>query len=199
MAQRFIRTDASPETLRAIWDSIHTMNDALTTAQATIKSQSATLASQSALLTTHSNKITQALTAAGKFTGTGNFAGVPPGGGGIGPEVPNHLDIVQSVLGSMPLDATSPPADLFAFIQQVVWQISLLGTDPPGMLVGLLHQAGGDGVYTCAGTTYACFRLCYDNGANIKVLTGNFTAQWFPEAPIVIADWRPPKDPASPC
>ena len=201
MAQRFIRTDASPETIRALWDQLHTMNDALTSAQATIKAQSATLASQTALLSTHASKITQALAASGKFTGTSSSGtgGTGGSGGGTGPIVPNHLDIVQAVLGIMPLTGASPNADIFAFAQEVVWRIFNLGTDPPGMLVGLLYQAAGDGVYTCAGTPYATFRICYDNGANIKILTGSYTAQWTPEAPIPIADWRAPVDPASPC
>lgn len=151
------------------------------------------------------SEIQQALSPTGDYplptAGLLNTVPANTGGGDVQPPVtvPNHLDIVQSVLASMPLDGSSTNEQIFRFAQMVVWQIFQLGTDPPTINVGLLHQASGDGVFTCAGVPYATFRICYDNGANIKILTGSFTAQWTQEANVPLDEYRPPTDPSSPC
>lgn len=125
---------------------------------------------------------------------------VPPPSN-MAPAPPDHTGVVQAVLAaqSPPLDEFSSNEQIFRFAQQVVWEIFQLGTDPPDMHVGLLHQAAGDGVFTCAGVPYATFRICYDTGANIKILTGSFTAQWTQEANVPLDEYRPPTDPSSPC
>lgn len=119
----------------------------------------------------------------------------------VAPAPENHDALVATVLAAQvpPLDGTSTNEQIFRFAQQVVWEISLLGPDANGSNVGLLHQDSGDGVFTCAGIPYATFRICYDNGANIKILTGSFTAQWTQEGDIPISEWRPPTAPGSPC
>lgn len=171
---------------------------------AQLEAQDATLAALPAPLTL--SEIQQALSPSGDYplptAGLLNTTPAPTGGGGS-PQtpvtVPDHLDIVQSVLASMPLDASSTNEQIFRFAQMVVWQIFNLGTDPPPLEVGLLHQAAGDGVFTCAGVPYATFRICYNNGANIKILTGSYTAQWTQEANVPLDEYRPPTDPSGPC
>lgn len=133
-------------------------------------------------------------------------AGRAGGGTGTNPNAPqakapvDQSAIVESVRVSLGISASSTPHELFKFVQTVVWEISLLGPDPnSGALVGLLMQEGGDGVFTCDGVTYACFRLLYDNGANIKILTGSYTTQWTQEADVAVTDWHAPTDPAISC
>ena len=113
--------------------------------------------------------------------------------------IPNHLATVQAVFAATPVDGTSTPEQLFRFAQMVAWQIMLLGTDPPPLAVGLLMQASGDGTFTCAGVTYASFRICYNNGGNIKILTGSFQPQWTQESDVPLTDYHVPTDPAGPC
>lgn len=119
------------------------------------------------------------------------------GGGNLAP-APNHADIVNAVWAELGINPSSTDFELFKFAQTVVWRISLVQA-PEDPQAGLLSQRGGDGVYNCAGTTYACFRFCYANGANIKILTGSYTAQWTQEANVPPADWRAPTDPATVC
>lgn len=114
--------------------------------------------------------------------------------------VPNHLDIVQAAYATLGgLNDTSTPEQLFRFAQLCAWNIQLANLDPPTIHVGLLMQGGGDGIFTCAGTSYACFRICYDNGANIKILTGSFQPQWTQEADVPLTDYHVPTDPAGAC
>jgi hypothetical protein len=133
--------------------------------------------------------------------GSGTGAGGGTGGGTpAAPTVdaPNYSSIVGDVWASLGINSGSSPFELFKFAQTVVWQIA--AAQPPGeTAVGLLHQDAGDGVFTCDGQTYACFRICFDNGANIKILTGSFTAQWTQEADVPLTDWRAPTNPATSC
>lgn len=136
-------------------------------------------------------------------TAQGGAAASAGGGTGGAPSpgeatAPNYEAVVTDVWGSLGVTSASTPFQLFKFVQNVVWRISSM--QPAGeTLVGLLTQTGGDGVYTCNGVTYACFRLCFDNGANIKILTGSFQPQWTQEANIDVADWHAPTDPAVDC
>lgn len=129
------------------------------------------------------------------------------GGSGSTPAPPtaaaptNHVDIVEAARVSLGINAGSTNAQLFKFAQTVAWNIAALGADPAAGNVGLLHQDSGDGVFYCVdmNDTLACFRICYDNGANIKILTGSYTSQWTQEADVPVTDWRAPTNPASVC
>lgn len=129
--------------------------------------------------------------------GTSSSSSSGGGGGGMSP-APNHFAIVQAVWTQLGINPSSTPLELFKFAQTVVWDIAQIQA-PSDPKAGLLMQAGGDGTYTCNGTTFACFRFCYDNGANIKILTGSYTAQWSQETDVPTADWSAPTDPATVC
>lgn len=121
---------------------------------------------------------------------------------GTAPAPTDQSGIVESVRVSLGISASSTPFELFKFAQTVVWQIAALGIDPVAGNVGLLMQDSGDGTYLCPAMgpqVVACFRLCYDNGANIKILTGSYTTQWTQEADIALSQWHAPTDPGSVC
>ena len=135
-------------------------------------------------------------------------AGLAGGGTGTDPDVPtvpaptNQLGIVEAARVALGINAGSTPFELFKFAQTVVWNISLLGPDPVAGLVGMAQQDIGDGIYLCTDIgprPVACFRIMYDNGANIKILTGTYTSQWTQEGDIAVANWTAPTDPAVAC
>lgn len=150
-------------------------------------------------------EIQQALSPTGAYPlpTAGALNTTPPPSGGIAPPppatAPNHLDIAQAALATLGINASSTPEELFRYAQLVAWNVQALGTDPPGWNVGLLMQGSGSGVFNCAGINYASFRICYSNGANIKILTGSFVAEWLQEANIPLSDYHVPTDPASAC
>jgi hypothetical protein len=136
----------------------------------------------------------------------GGGGGTGGGGGGGGTTVaPNYSSIVNQTFGDLGLTDASvgDPHALFKFAQTCVWRISQ--AQPAGeTLVGLLTQGGGDGTFTCNGVTYACYRLCFDNGANVKILAGGYTGSplrpdWTQQADIPVTDWHAPTDPATEC
>lgn len=190
------------QTTRLLWDRVHDLEERLKAAQGTIT----TLVGAT---NTHDTAITKASRAASRALavtqsnasgdgGSGGDGGGSGGGSGSAAAPTSQLAIVQSVLTAQGWTATPNNQQLFAFIVEVVWQISALGTDAAAGSVGLLGQAAGDGVYTYLGVPYATFRLCYSNGANIKVLTGSYTAQWSQEADVPTTDWRAPVIPGGP-
>lgn len=134
-------------------------------------------------------------------------AGAAGGGTGTDPSAPtapapsDQSGIVEAARVALGINAGSTPFELFKFAQTVVWNISLLGPDPVAGNVGLLHQDAGDGVFYCVdmNDTLACFRICYDNGANIKILTGSYTTQWTQESDVPVTDWVAPTDPTVAC
>ena len=154
------------------------------------------------------SEIQQALSPTGDYplptAGLLNTVPANTGGGDVQPPitVPNHLDIAQAAHDSLGISPTSTVEEIFRYAQLTAWNISMLGTDPPSIHVGLLAQPTGDAIFTCAGTSYAAYRICYDNGANIKLLTSpehGAQAEWFQEANVDIPAWRPPTDPSGPC
>lgn len=136
----------------------------------------------------------------GTSAGSNPFISSGGGGGGGGGKAfaPNHADIANAVWAELGINPGSTDQQLFKYAQTVVWRIAQI-QDPTDPMAGLLMQAGGDGTYNCGGQLFAVFRFCYNNGANIKILTGSYTAQWSQESDVPLTDWHAPTDPATVC
>lgn len=80
MGGRFIRTDAGPANIRAIWDMLHDLKDNLTAARATIATQADTITSLQSQLTEVGRRSSYALmaaTATSSVTGSGTSPAAP--------------------------------------------------------------------------------------------------------------------------
>jgi hypothetical protein len=203
------------QALREIWNQVHNLGTTQSTHAADIAAAQSTIATLRSQLTAAQQQLVRIGPAqyvdkaspntsmyfgvnAGNSGVGGTGSNVSPGGGG-GTPAPNYANVVQAAWAAVGgLSSSSTSADWFLFIRTAVWNISALqpANEP---LVGLLTQAGGDGTYNCGGTVYACFRLCFNNGANIKVLTGSFQPEWVQEADIPIPAWHAPIDPTAAC
>lgn len=111
MAKRFYRTDPSPDTLRAIWDRLHDLNDQLTSAQGTITKQADTITTLQTNLTATDRDAKRALVQAGRqITPLTLPAGVFSGGGGPapGPGPPPPPPGGTTICSVQPLSAALP-------------------------------------------------------------------------------------------
>lgn len=212
------------ETTRLLWDKYHDLNDTLTAKIAAIDVLTEGYASLTTAITSigqqvvrigparnidDSNPATNAAfgpslggssPGAGTGGGGGGTGGGGGGGGGGGTDAPDYSGLVQAAWAQTGINASSTDAQLFDFARLAVWSIAAAQVQHPlEPLVGLLTQGGGDGTYNCGGTIYACFRLCFNNGANIKILTGSYTPQWSQESDIDPVDWHQPIDPVAVC
>ena len=89
MAKRFYRTDTSPDTLRAIWDRIHDLNDQLVAQDAIIRGQASTITQLQTTATTAARDARNALIESSLVTKVPVAPKSPiPGGGGGGPPPP---------------------------------------------------------------------------------------------------------------
>ena len=128
----------------------------------------------------------------------------PPPGTPVNDGIPNHLPEVQATYAAFPIGPASTDEELFRFCQRVAQAILAAGTDPPGLLCGLLLKASGSNIFTCNGVSYSLQRVCYPNGHVFDIIIGagvggTRTPQWADNFLTDPASYAAATDPTAPC
>lgn len=161
---RFYNLEPTADNFRALWDRVHTLDEALTAQNAIIRGQNTTISQLQA-------SVQQAMKTA-KTALQGIPLPAPTGGGGTPVEhleIPNHLADVQAIWNAA--QPTVPSLEWgFKRTQELAWQFRNEIVQGVPFAMGLL-LSGGSNLYTCGGITYKVGRVIYPDGHIFKILT----------------------------
>lgn len=197
VGRRYFNLDPTPQNLRALWDKLYQIEEAVTAANTTIRSQAETIASLQTNLTRTQRTAKAALSGSIRLGAAG-------GGGTPIPidtmPIPNHLVDVQAIW-----TAAQPTVNTlewgFARTRELAWQFRNEIVEGVPFAMGLL-LSGGANLYTCNGITYKVGRVIYPNGHVFKILTdipGTMNPSWQDDSFVDPQRYSPATDPSVAC